>query len=106
MPLSRRYTPEIAPYESCQIGMDFSFVIPPGVAISSGTVGCFTNTANPIMSSDLSLGAVTVRGRTLYAPITATGAALGKDYQLRWSATDSQGNIWPRTALLLCAYTS
>ena len=30
----------------------------------------------------------------------------GKDYQLRWSATDTSGNVFPRTALLLCAQTS
>ena len=106
MALSRRYTPEIAPSESCNIGMDFSFVIPPGVAISAGALAIFTNTANPAFSSDLTIGTVTVRGRTLYAPITATPAALGKDYQLRWQATDNQGNVWPRTALLLCAQTS
>ena len=106
MPLSRRYTPEIVPGESCQIGMDFSFVIPPGVAIESGTLAIFTNTASPTASSDLTIGKVTVSGRTLYAPITATDAALGNDYQLRWQATDSQENVWPRTALLLCAQSS
>ena len=106
MPLSRRYTPEIVPGESCQIGMDFSFVIPPGVGINNGSVTIFTNTASPAISSDLTMGEVTITGRTLYAPITATAAALGKDYQLRWIAYDSQGNIWPRTALLLCAQSS
>ena len=106
MPLSRRYSPEIVPGESCQIGMDFSFVVPPGVGLESGTLVVFTNTATPAASSDLTIGAVTVSGRTLYAPITATDAALGKDYQLRWSATDSYGNVWPRTALLLCAQSS
>ena len=106
MPLSRRYTPEIVPGESCQIGMDFSFVVPPGVGIASGTLAIFTNVASPAASTDLTVGPVTVRGRTVYAPITALAAALGKDYQLRWSATDSQGNVWPRTALLLCAQSS
>ena len=106
MPLSRRYTPEIVPGESCQIGLDYSFVIPPGVGITAGTLAIFTNTATPAASNDLTIGTVTVRGRTLYAPINATAAALGKDYQLRWQATDSQGNVWPRTALLLCAQTS
>lgn len=106
MALSRRYTPEIAPGEVCNIGMDFSFVIPPGVGISSGSVTLFTNTAAPAQSSDMTFGTVTARGRVLYAQITALAAALGKDYQLRWVATDSQGNVWPRTGLLLCAQTS
>ena len=62
MPLSRRYTPEIVPGESCNIGMDFSFVIPPGVGIDSGTVVIFTNTATPSASADLLMGEVTVSG--------------------------------------------
>lgn len=106
MPLTRRYTPEIPPGEQSLIGMDFSYVIPPGVGITSGTVALFTNVATPAASTDMTLGAVTVRGRTLYAQITALAAALGNDYQVRWQATDSQGNIWPRTGLLLCAQTS
>lgn len=106
MSLSRRYTPEIPPGEASNIGMDFSFVIPPGVGISSGSVSLWTNTAAPAASTDMTLGAVTVRGRVLYARINALDQALGKDYQLRWVAIDSQGNVWPRTGLLLCALTS
>jgi hypothetical protein len=104
MPLSRRYTPEFCPGESCLIGLDFSSVIPPGVGIASGTLAVFTNVATPVASSDFDVGEVTVLGRVLYAPIS--GGVDGTDYQLRWSATDSAGNIWPRTALLLCAQTS
>lgn len=106
MPLSRRYTPEIVPGEACNIGLDYSFVIPPGVGISSGTVSLFTNTVAPAPSTDMTLGPVTVQGRTVYAHISALDAALGKDYQLRWNAIDTQGNVWPRTCLLLCAQTS
>lgn len=106
MPLSRRYTPEIAPGELCTIGLDYSFVIPPGVGISSGTVSLWTNTVAPQPSTDMSLSAVTVRGRTVYAEVNALDVALGKDYQLRWLAIDTQGNTWPRTCLLLCAQTS
>ena len=106
MPMTRRYTPEIVPGETCQVGMDFSFVIPPGVNIVQGAMTVWANVVPPGRSDELAAGPVTIRGRTLYAPITATGAALGKDYQLRWQATDSQGNVWPRTALLLCAQTS
>ena len=106
MPLTRRYTPEIAPGESCSIGMDFSFVIPPGVSIVSGSMNISTNTQPPVASTDIVVGPVTILGRTLYAGIDAVAAVLGKDYQLNWQAQDSQGNVWPRTALLLCAYTS
>lgn len=106
MSLSRRYTPEIAPGEVCNIGMDFSFVIPPGVGITIGQVTAFTNVAAPQPTPDMTFGPVTIRGRVLYARITVLAAAAGKDYQLRWVATDSQGNVWPRTGLLLCAQTS
>jgi hypothetical protein len=35
-----------------------------------------------------------------------TGGVSGTDYQIKWTATDSAGNVWPRTALVLCADTS
>ena len=104
MPLSRRYTPEFPAGESSIVGMDFSYVIPPGVGIQSGTLDIFTNVATPAASSDFQVGDVTIRGRVLYAQVS--GGVDGTDYQLRWSATDSSGNVWPRTALLLCAQTS
>ena len=104
MPLSRRYTPEFAPNESSIVGMDFSYVVPPGVGLESGTLSIFTNVAAPQASTDFTVGDVTVRGRVLYASLT--GGVDGTDYQLRWQATDSSGNVWPRTALLLCAQTS
>jgi hypothetical protein len=105
MPLSRRYTPEHPPGESCPFGLDFSFLIPPGIGIASGALSIFTNTV-PIASADAdwTVGPVTVQGRTLYAVLT--GGVEGKDYQLRWTATDTQGNVWPRTTLVLCAETS
>jgi hypothetical protein len=104
MPLSRRYTPEFSPGEKSIVGMDFSYVIPPGVGIVVGTLAIFTNGAPAAPSNDFTVGEVTVRGRALYASLS--GGADGIDYQLRWSATDTQGNIWPRTALLLCAATA
>jgi len=104
MPLSRRYSPEFAPGESCLIGMDFSYVIPPGIGIQSGALAIFTNVASPLASTDFTVGQVTIRGRVLYAALS--GGVDGKDYQLRWSATDTSGNVFPRTALLLCAQTS
>ena len=60
--------------------------------------------ADPAASSDSTVGEVTVRGRVLYASLF--GGHDGIDYQLRWTATDTSGNVWPRTALLFCARTS
>lgn len=106
MPLSRRYTPEIAPGESSIFGMDFSTVVPPGVGLSSGSLALQTNTAPPAATSNLTAGAVSVHDRMLYAKVTAAAGAAGSDFQLLWTATDTDGNVWPRTALVLCAPTS
>jgi hypothetical protein len=84
--------------------MDYSFVVPPGVGISSGTVAVWENVVPPIASTDWTIGSVAVRGRAVYALLS--GGVEGKDYQVRWSATDTDGNKWPRTALVLCAQTS
>ena len=104
MPMSRRYSPEHPPGESCNIGLDYSPLIPPGVGVVGGSLAIFTNVAVPLPSADFSIGPVTINGRTVYARIS--GGVEGTDYQLRWSATDTQGNVWPRTCLLLCAQTS
>lgn len=105
MPLSRRYTPEHPPGEDCAFGLDFSFVIPPGVGLQSGSLAILTNTAAPIdASADWTIGPVTVRGRALYAMLS--GGVAGKDYQLKFTAVDTAGRTWPRTALVLCADTS
>jgi len=105
VPLSRRYTPEFPPGEASVIGLDYSFVIPIGVGIETASLDVFTNTANPLPADDdFDLGEVTVRGRVVYCSIS--GGVEGRDYQLRWTATDTDGNVWPRTAMLLCAQTS
>lgn len=105
MPLSRRYTPEHPPTESCMFGMNYDAVIPLGVGIASGRLDIFTNTVPPkAADADWSKGAVMVRGRVLYA--TLGGGVDGTDYLLRWTATDTQGNTWPRTGLILVADTS
>lgn len=105
MPISRRYSPEFAPGEACSIGLDFSPIIPPGVGIESGTLSVFTNTQPPQdASTDFTISPVEVRGRAIYAMIS--GGLSGRDYALRWTATDTEGNVWPRTALMLCADTS
>lgn len=85
--------------------MDYSFVIPVGVGISTGTVTVWVNSVPPTQdTTDWTIGAVSVLGRVLYASLT--GGVEGTDYQIRWSATDTDGMIWPRTALCLCAQTS
>lgn len=104
MSLSLRYTPAFAPGESSIVGMDFSYLVPPGVGIESAALQVFTNTVAPALSSDFTVGTVGWRGRTLYARLS--GGVDGTDYQVRWTATDTNGNIWPRTALMLCAETS
>ena len=105
MALSRRYTPEHPPGESCNFGLDLSLIVPPGVGITSGKLDIFTNTY-PFSAADADWvkGDVTVNGRTVYAQLS--GGVEGQDYQLRWTATDSNGNVWPRVTLVLCAQTS
>ena len=105
MPLSRRYSPEWAPGEQATIGLDFSSIIPPGVGIASGTLTIDFNVVPPASSgSDFTIGAIQIFGRVLY--VLLAGGVVGRDYLLNWVATDTDGNIWPRTALLLCAPTS
>jgi hypothetical protein len=105
MPISRRYTPAWAPGEGALIGMDFSYVIPPGIGIASGTLHFFNNIAVPVnRDADFVIGPVNVLGRMLWA--TLGGGVEGVDYQVLWTATDTLGLDYPRTALMLCAPTS
>jgi hypothetical protein len=108
MPLSRRYSPELAPGETSVFGMDFSMVIPPGVGIARGVLFIYNAADGPAAGAadDVTAGAVTVQDRTLYATVTSVAGAAGIDYGLIWTATDTDGNVWPRTALVLCAPTS
>jgi hypothetical protein len=106
MPLSRRYHPEMNGGEISVFGMDFSYVIPPGVGIQSGSLQIYTNTNPPEPSTLLTAGAVSWYGRTLYATISGTDGATGYDFLLEWVATDTQGNRWPRLAMVLCANSS
>jgi hypothetical protein len=105
LPLSRRYTPEHPPGESCTFGLDYSFILPVGVVIEQGTIAVQTNTATPVdASADWTIGPVGVTGRKLWARLA--GGVLGKDYKIIWTAIDSAGNTWPRSTLVLCADTS
>jgi hypothetical protein len=105
MPISRRYTPEHPPGESCPFGMDYSYVIPPGIGIAGGSLAIWTNTQPPVEANgDWNIGAVQVLGRAIYCQLS--GGVEGTDYQLRWTAIDTRGNAWPRVGLVLCAQTS
>jgi hypothetical protein len=106
MPISRRYSPEIAPLETSVFGLSFESVIPKGIGIASGLLQFLLNSQPPSLTSLLSAGPVSVQGRTLYATVTAQTTAIGLDFQLLWTATDTDGNVWPRTTLVLCAQTS
>jgi hypothetical protein len=105
MGLSRRYEPEHPAGEWCAFGMDFSPLLAPDAGIVSGGLNIFTNTAVPADAShDWTVGPIQVLGRVVYAFLE--GGVQGQDYQLQWVAIDSDGNVWPRTALVLCAPTS
>ena len=100
----KRYYPDHPSTELCYFGLDFSFVIPYGVGIVSGVLNIFVNASPPVPAdADWTAQPVVVQGRSIYALLT--GGVLGTDYQLRWTATDSVGGVWPRTALILCAET-
>lgn len=112
MPMTRRYSPEWAPDESATIGMDFSPIIPPGVGIVAGYLYIQTNNAGPLPAGT-DFGTpdgpngdfiCSISGRTLYRALV--GGVGGTDYQFTFTAQDTDGNQWPRTALLLCAPTS
>lgn len=105
MPVSRRYSPEWAPGDSSLVGIDASFLLPPGTQIASATLTVFQNTFAPAeASADFTVGNAQVAGRTAYALLS--GGTEGTDYQLRWKITDTDGSIWNRTALMLCSQTS
>ena len=101
--LNDRYRPP-SPHEVCEFGISFDYILPEIVGIASGTLQVFTNTVPPAPTTDWTMSAVEVRGRSLYA--TLQGGVYGTDYQFTWSAVDTNGNAWPRTVLCLCAATS
>jgi hypothetical protein len=104
MALGNRYFPAHPPGESCEFALDYSAIIPYGVGIASGTLEIVTNT-NPVEAqSDWTQGTVQIIGRRVYCD--CSGGVEGTDYQIRWTATDTQGNTWPRTCLVLCAQTN
>jgi hypothetical protein len=113
MPLSRRYTPEHPSGTQVVYGMSFETIIPPGAGIEDGSqsVEVWTNTVAPVLASsvnpntlDWETGPVSIEGRVVYAPLS--GGIDGTDYQVRWSLTDTDGNSWRVTGLILCSETS
>jgi hypothetical protein len=83
--------------------LDYSAILPLGVVISDADLDIVINT-NPVEpQSDWTQGAVEIFGRRVYCLLS--GGVEGTDYQLRWTVTDSLGNTWPRTCLVLCAET-
>jgi len=105
MALTRRYSPEHPPGERCNFGLSYEAVIPLGVGISSASLTIFTNDVDPVAAdADWTVEGLQVMGRIVFA--TLSGGVDGKDYQLRWSATDTDQNVWPRTGLIRVAQTS
>lgn len=101
----KRYQPSFAPSEACNVGMDFSFIVPFGVGLTGGALTIMTNVANPVpVPGDFVVSPVTVLGRAIYAMVS--GGVRGTDYQFHWTAFDANGDEWPRAALMLCAWTS
>jgi hypothetical protein len=103
--LSLRYHPPHHSEEVCTFGMNFDNVIPLGIGISSGTLQIQTNVVPPVdVTNAWIIDPIQVRNRALYA--TVNGGVTGTDYIFTWFATDTNGLIWPRSALVLCAPTS
>jgi hypothetical protein len=96
---SIRYSPPWAPGDFNAIGIDMSLVIPAGIGIQDALFEVLTNSADFAVSPDPS-----IEERSVY--VTMAGGVSGTDYQLKWTVSDSQGFLWHRTGLLLCALTS
>jgi hypothetical protein len=104
MGLTRRISPEFAPGESSLVGLDVSPRLPPGAVVASAALAIFSNVANPAPSSDFTVGEVLLEGNIVYARLS--GGVAGNDSQLRWTITDTDGNTFMITVLMLCALTS
>lgn len=103
MAIGNRYQPPHPAGESCMFALDYSFILPLGVGIAAADLEIVINT-DPVQSqSDWNQGPVQILDRRVYSQ--CSGGVEGTDYQLRWTVTDTQGNTWPRTTLVLCAET-
>lgn len=104
MSLANRYVPSHPAGSSMVYSYDYSPILEPGSWITAAALAIAVNTAPPSDQSDFEQSEVGIIGRRLFAMLD--GGVAGRDYRLEWRATDNRGNIWPRTALLLCAATS
>jgi len=104
MALNNRFLPSHAPGESNLYALDFSAILPPGVTVASAGLTIQLNTVPPTPTTDFTIGPVTTNGRRVYAELS--GGVSANDYRITFAATDTLGNLWPRSALLLCAATS
>lgn len=85
--------------------MDFSLLLPMGVGIGQADLKIFNNTfLSPDVSVDWIIDPVTISGRQVWTRLQ--GGVDGQDYQLRWSVTDTDGQVFPKTALVLCSQTN
>lgn len=103
--LAQRYEPSHPPGEVCLFGMDFSFLLSMGAGIASASLGIFNNTfLGKDVSADWVIDPVTIAGRQVWTRLQ--GGVEGNDYRLMWTVKDTDGNAWPRSALVLCSETS
>lgn len=101
----RRYEPSHPPGEVCLFGMDFSFLLPMGVGIRYADLNIFNNTfLSPDVSADFIIDPVTISGRQIWTRVQ--GGVDGSDYRFLWRITDTDGFVWPRSALVLCSSTN
>ena len=104
MSLANRYSPSHPPGQVSTYALDYSNILPLGITLSGAALQIEYNTVPPTPASDFVITGPTVSGRRLYAQLS--GGLAAKDYRINWSASDSLGNTWPRSCLLLCAATS
>jgi hypothetical protein len=104
MSLATRYLPPKPQSESAIFIADFANLIPTGIGISACALLIQTNQSVPQPAPEWTQGPISIQGSRVWA--TLSGGTDGVDYQLRWTITDSVGNVWPRTLLVLCAETS
>jgi len=106
MAISRRYS-SVAPADVAWFGMDFSHILPNGVAIQTATLQILTNTNPPNTQSDWQVTTPIIKRRQAWSKCTA-GATPNQatDFQLVWTVIDNHNQIYHRTALVRCEATS
>ena len=104
MAISQRYRPSHPAGQSAVYAVDFSNMLPPGVGVTMPAIQFFTNTVPPGIATGITSSGGGFRGRLAW--INITGGTAGQDYLVQWTVSDTTGNQWIITALLLCAATS